>query len=171
MQMESPEFQERMQGQQLTPGILKFMKFSIMGGGLFSMLLVPLIAAGFAMLFGNFVMAGQARFKQILSVTLYASLIWAFGSVVLLPLMLAKGSMLVSMSLAVLVADQGFDSLAYIALSKIGLFYIWEIIVAGIGFAAIYNFPRNKGYWLAVLSVGLLSILHVAFTAVSKSIL
>lgn len=168
MQVESPEFQERMQGQEASPAVMSAIKITIIGGGLVVMALVPLLSAGLALFFGNFVMAGEARFKQVLSVTLYASLIWALGMILMVPLMLAKDSLLVSMSLAIFVADQGIESLAYVALSKIGLFYIWEIIVAGIGFAAIYNFPRNKGYWLAVLSVGMLSILHVAYTAIAK---
>ena len=84
--------------------------------------------------------------------------------------MVAKGSMAISLSAAVLVASEGVDSFIYVALSKIDLFNIWEIIVVGIGLAAVYNIPRNKGYVLSVLSVGMLSILHIVFTAIGKAV-
>lgn len=170
MQLESPEAQERLQGQQLTPELMRIQKYVIIAGGTIVMLLAPLLAAGLAILVGNFFMGLKARFKQILSVVLYSELIYAIGGLVVVPMVLAKKSLATSLSLGVLVASQGADSLAYTALSKIDLFLIWEIIVVGIGLAAVYNIPRNKGYVISVLSVGMLSVLHVLFTAVMKAI-
>jgi len=40
--------------------------------------------------------------------------------------------------------------------------------VIGIGLAAIYGFTRNKGYVLAVLSMGLLSLFHILATFVQN---
>ncbi len=156
-------------GGALPPGLTpESMKPFIYFGSIL-ILLPPLLAGALAMFWGNFVMGGKARFKQILSVMLYGELIFALGMLLVLPMIIAKDSMLVSFSLAVLVADQGPESLAYVALSKIGVFYIWEIIVIGIGLAAVYGFPRNKGYLLSVLSMGLLSVLHVMVTAIGMA--
>jgi len=139
------------------------LKITAVAGGTLAMLIAPLLTAGLAMFWGNFVLAGTARYKQLLSVALYSSLVFILGFLVTWPLAVAKGSMAVSLSLAVLVADQPLDSFAYVALSKIGVFYIWEFVVAGIGFAAMYGFKPAKGYILAALSLGLISLIHALF--------
>ena len=140
---------------------LEMMKYSIIGFGAIFSMLSPLVAAGLAMFFGNFMMAGRANLKQILSVMLYGEIIYAVGFLIVAPLMLAKNSLMVSFSLAALFKNLTIQDPTYVALSKIGLFYIWEIVVIGIGLSIIYGFARNKGYLLAVLSMGMLSILHV----------
>ncbi len=170
MQVNSPQFQAQMQGQEMTPQIEQIMKYQILIGGPVVVLLVPLIAAVLGLFWGNFVFAGKARFKQLLSVMLYGEIINTVGMLVVLPMMLAKKSILVSLSLGVLAASQGPDSILYVALSKIDLFLIWEIIAIGIGLSIVYGMPRNKGYTLSVLSMGMLSILHVVFTAIGKLI-
>lgn len=140
---------------------LAMMKYStIIFGSVFS-ILSPLIAAGLALFFGNFVMGGQAKFKQIFSVMIYGEIIYALGALVVAPLMLAKNSLQVSFSAAAFFNDLSVQDPLYVALSKIGVFYIWEIVVIGIGLSIIFGFPRNKGYLLAVLSMGLISIFHV----------
>jgi len=170
MQVSSPQFEQRMQGQPLTPQIEQIMRYQVMIGGPLVILLVPLVAALFGLFWGNFVFAGKARFKQLLSVMLYGEIINSLGMIVILPMILAKKSLMVSLSLGVLAASQGPESILYLALSKIDLFLIWEIIAIGIGLSIIYSIPRNKGYTLSVLSMGMLSILHVIFSAIGKLI-
>lgn len=171
MQLESPDLERRLQGQPVTPQLKEIMLWQTRIGGPIFMILGPLVAALFAMIVGNFFMGlKKARFKQLWSVMAYGNVIYAVGALVMMPLMLAKDSLMISLSLGVLVANQGPESLIYLALSKIGVFVIWEIIVVGIGLAAVYDIPRNKGYVLSVLSVGMISILHVVFTAVGKAI-
>lgn len=131
--------------------------------------LLPVVAALFAYFWGNFIFAGKAKFKQILSVMTYGSLISGLGGLVVLPMALAKGHLAVGLSLGPLAASQGIESLAFVALSKIDVFIIWEIMVIGIGLAAVYGLPRNKGIRLSVLSMGMLSILHVVTTAIGKA--
>ena len=167
MQLNSPEMQEQFQGQ-APEQVVNMLKYTVPIGGIIAFTLIPLITAALAMFFGNFVMGGQAKYSQLLSVMLYGNIIFMVGGLIVAPMMLAKGSMMVSLSFAILVAEQGIESFAYTALSKIGLFYIWEFIVIGIGLSIVYNFNRNKGYVLSVLSVGLLSIIHVIFTLVKE---
>ncbi len=145
------------------------MKMFMVGGGVISIGLIPLVTAAFAMFFGNVFMEGRAKFKQLLSVALYSGFIYALGFLAVIPLVYAKDSAMVSYSLATFVADQGMQSVSYQVLSKVGLFYIWEFIVAGIGFAKIYNWSTNKGMVLAALSLGLLSLLHVASTVLGSA--
>lgn len=144
------------------------MKGLVIGFGIAAFLVIPLIAAGLAMFFGNFVLAGKAGFKQILSVMLYGEVVYMLGGLATLPLILAKDSMQMSFSLAMFAADQPIDSLVYVALSKLGLFYIWEIIVIGIGLSKLFQVSSNKGYLVSVLSMGMLSIVHVLIAMVSK---
>lgn len=136
-------------------------KWSTIIFGPLAFMLAPLVAAALALFFGNVVMEGRAKFKQLLSVMIYGEIVYVLGSLMLAPLMLAKGSMKVSISLAAILQDSQVQDTLYIALSKFGAFYIWEIIVIGIGLSIIYGFSRNKGYTLAVLSMGLISITHV----------
>jgi len=170
MQVNSPQFQAQMQGQPLTPQIEQIMKYQILIGGPVVILLVPLVAALLGLFWGNFVFAGKAHFKQLLSVMLYGEIIYGLGMMVVLPMVLAKKSILVSLSLGVLAASQGPDSILYLALSKIDLFLIWELIAIGIGLSIVYGIPRNKGYTLSVLSMGMISILHVVLSAIGKLI-
>lgn len=170
MQLDSPQAQERLQGQQITDQLREIMRWQTVIIGTIALLLGPMVSAVLCLFVGNFLMGLNARFKQIISVMLYGNIIYAIGFLVLTPLMLAKQSMFVSLSLGVLVVDQAPDGILYLIMSKIGVFIIWEIIAVGIGLAAAYNIPRNKGYLVSVLSVGMLSILHVVFTVIGKAI-
>ncbi len=124
-------------------------------------LIYPLMVSALAMLVGSFMLGERASFKQVLSVALYGTFICAVGTLVVVPMMLAKGSVLVSLSLGVLAPEADPGNWLYMLLTKIELFNIWEIIAAGIGFSAVYNLPRNKGYLISVLSIGLLSAIAV----------
>ncbi len=168
MQTSSPQFVENMEktGQPITPELISIMKISTLVFGTMAMSLYPLLVAALALFFGNFVFAGKGSYKELLSVALYGGIVYTLGSMIIVPMMLAKNSMMVSFSLAVFATDYGVESVIYTALSKISIFNIWEIIVVGIGFSTIYDFPRNKGYILAVLSVGLLSMLQIVFAAI-----
>jgi len=132
-------------------------------------LLTPLVASWLALFIGNFIMAGKSTFKQLLSVMLYGEIIYVTGLLVHLPMILFKNTLLVTLSLAAVVPNPDPTSPVWVGLSKIGFFNIWEIIVVGIGLSVVFGFSRNKGYTLAVLSIGLLSILHVITTAVGSA--
>jgi hypothetical protein len=130
--------------------------------------LIPIIAAALGMFWGNFVFAGNAKFKEVLSVMSYGSLVYALGFIFVIPLMMASDSFLASYSFAAFVSEPELKSVLYVFLSKINLFLIWEIIVIGIGLSVLYKIPRNKGYLLAVLSMGMLPILDVVQTAIKS---
>ena len=135
-------------------------------GGTIAMLIAPLLIALLAMLFGNFIMGGAARFKQLLSFVLYGEIIYGLGMVVNGILMVLKNSMFVSLSAGVLMSNPNPQSWVYALLTKISIFYIWELIALGIGLSVLYGFSRNKGFVLSVLSVGLLSLIQIAWTAI-----
>lgn len=165
----SPKFQERIQNAQISPELLKtIVIWQFIGAGTLAMLLSPLLAALLALFWGNFVFAGKANFRHLLSVMLYGEVIYAVGAIVNLALMLPRGNLMANLSLGVLAASQGADSVLYVLLSKFSVFLIWEIVAIGLGLTVLYNVKPSHGYRLAILSMGLLSILHVVVTAVGK---
>lgn len=165
MQMESPEFQQRFENS-MNSNMIEYMRLNVIIVGTVISLIIPLISTGLAIFWGNVIFGGKEKFKKVFSVVVFSAFIIAVGRMIVLPMILAKESVLVSLSPAILVSHLGADSLLYVLFSKLDLFIIWEIIVAGIGFSIIYNLPRNKGYMLSVLSIGLLSIFHILYVAI-----
>jgi len=166
--LEMPEVAERMQLQgEMTPEMRNMMASWQVIQWTLVYLLCPLAAAGLAYFWGSFIFGGSAKYKQLLSLMLYGELIFAASHVVLVPLMLAKGDLYLTFSLGALASEKSFGNTLYAVLSKFDLFIVWEIIVIGIGLSIIYGFPRNKGYLLSVLSMGLLTILAIISAIVS----
>jgi len=169
MTVSSPKFQERMQNSPVSiEQVRTITMYSTVLGGTVAVLLGPLLAALFGLFWGNFVFAGKARFKQLLSVMLYGEVIYAVGAVVNLALMLPRENLMANLSLGVLAAGQGADSVLYALLSKFSVFLIWEIVAIGIGLSALYNVKRGHGYRLSLLSMGLLSLLSIVMAAIGK---
>ncbi len=165
----TPKFQERLQNSPITPEQMKvFFAYQYVGVGTLAMLLGPLLAALLGLFWGNFVFAGKARFKQLLSVMLYGEVIYAVGAVANLALILPRENLMANLSLGVLAASQGADSVLYAILSKFSIFLIWEIVAIGSGLSALYNVKRGHGYRLSLLSVGLLSLISIVMTAIGK---
>jgi len=131
-------------------------------------LICPLLAAGLAFFWGSFIFGGGAKYKQLLSVMLYGELIFAAGHLLLLPLILAKQNLYVTLSLGALAPEKSFSNTLFAVLSKFDLFIIWEVIVIGVGLSVIYGFPRNKGYLISVLSMGMLTILAIVTAIISS---
>lgn len=166
LQVNSPQMQERMQGQPMTDGIKSIMKIWIIVGMVVVRMLVPVLAAALALLFGNFVFAGRVQFKQLLSIMAYATVITSVGAILGLPIELPKESIVPPFSLGILAADQGLESPLFALLSRIDLFNIFEFIVTGIGLSVVYNVTRGRGMLYALLSMGLLSIIPVLWAAI-----
>ncbi len=166
VQMSSPQAQERLQGQPLPPAAATISKVVIGVVGTITGPIVALVTALFALFWGNFVFAGRATYRQLFSVMLYGSIIPIVGLLAGLPIQLAKDSFVPPFSLGVLAADQGMESPLFVLLSKFDVFGIFELVVVGIGLSVVYNVTRSRGFWLSLLSVGMISILHVLWSLV-----
>lgn len=129
--------------------------------------LLPLLTGAIAMFWGNFIFGGRAKYSQLLSVMVYGLWVYMVGGVVQAIMALMKGSIKTSLSLAALVPNRPVDDTLYMLLSKFSVFQVWEIVAVGIGLSVVYGFSRNKGYTIAVLSVGLIAAIHVLMTALS----
>lgn len=95
---------------------------------------------------GNVVLGGQAKYKQVLSAYSYAYLISLIaGSLVKIPMIKAAGTTKIHTSLAAFLSQDSARTVFYRLMDSFDVFTLWFLVVLGIGLAAIYKFPRNKG--------------------------
>ncbi|MEA1981889.1 MAG: YIP1 family protein [candidate division Zixibacteria bacterium] len=129
-------------------------------------LVITLIAAGIAMFIGKFVFAGDANYKTIWAVVLLAGLISMVGGVLRIPMVLAKGSMLVSYGFAAAMPGKGFTSILYSILYYCDFFMIWSVIVEGIGLSKVLGISKGKGITTAAITSGLLIAVMITLSLV-----
>ena len=127
------------------------------------------LAALVAWFLGAVIFGGQAKFKAIWGVGLLADLIVHIGGLLRLPLVHAKGTMYVSYGLAALFPDKDFTSIGYSLLYYLDAFAVWAIIVAGIGYGAVFGITRGRGLAVSVIATLLLFILIVMLSVVGMS--
>jgi len=159
-----PQALEEMRQESLDPNRLT--------GGLFGGLAIVffgLLSALVAWFLGSVIFGKKADFKAVWGVELVAGLIPMVGGVLRLPMVYAKGSMLVSYGLAALLPGKDFTSILFSFLYYADIFAIWGIIVAGIGYAAIFGLSRGKGIAIAVIAFVLFAMVSIALTAVGLS--
>ena len=103
------------------------------------------------LLFGKLA-GGTGTFRQVMGVVFWASLIsYGLGSLVKLPLIIAKHSVMeVSTGLGALAPGDPL-SLSYQLLGIFDLFAIWAVAVMVIGFQTIHGFARGKAVVVTVL--------------------
>jgi len=106
-------------------------------------ILVLVVAAAF-LFTGNVVLGGSSTFKHMLTVASWGYLVSIVESIVKIPLMLAKGSIHVYTSLAVLFDTSEFNTVLFKVADAFDVFVIWRIIVWAIGFGIMYKFSNNK---------------------------
>ena len=132
---------------------------ALIAPALFTPIIYFLIAAIF-MFVGNVILGGEAKFKIPLSVVCWSGLITLLSSAVNIPLMLSRGEMTSPTSLSFLGGEDKGSPLFFL-FSQIDLFYLWWLVVLGIGFAATYKFTNQKGIvtvfacWVAYLAIGM----------------
>ncbi len=102
------------------------------------------IVAGVLLFGGNFLLGGESDFRTVLAVTSHAWLATVVKSVVVVPLMLAKGSMSVATSLQILLPSERWMSPVGVMLGATDIFSLWMLALVVIGLAAAYRFSRGK---------------------------
>jgi hypothetical protein len=124
--------------------------------------IMPLIAlvfigSGIWLFVANTLLGSRTTYGQLLGVTSYTSLITALGTLVKLPIMLAKSDLMVHFSLATFMADSAKSTFLYkFLMSATDLFAIWTMAVLSIGLATVAGVKVNK-VWPAVVIVSVLS--------------
>lgn len=132
----------RQQGQELPPGanpetMLGVQRIGgIVGAGLTLWIFLP-IQAGLMVLIFSVILGGKATFRQYVSVVAHAGLVGAVGSLAALPIILQKGVMTQGITLAALAGGMDPDSFVYQFLNAWNVFQIWQLVLMGLGAAAL----------------------------------
>ena len=157
--MMSTEQFQKAQDDALNPTTAKRVTSAISGaaGGWIAIFLTGLVFLLFTKLAG-----GQGTLKQVMGVVFWASLIsFGLGSLVKLPLVFAKKSVMeVSTGLGLL-SSGGPLALSHQLLSIFDVFQIWSLAVIVIGFEKIHGFARNKAIVVTVLPWLLMSFVMI----------
>ncbi|MDD4050843.1 MAG: YIP1 family protein [candidate division Zixibacteria bacterium] len=113
--------------------------------------IVTVIMGLLAWMAGTFFFGGTTTFKKIWGVTILGGLIGSVGKLLMLPLVIAKNSVAVSLGPAALYPSKDMTSILFMILMYLDLFTIWSVVVSGIGYAAVFDFPRGKGITISVI--------------------
>jgi hypothetical protein len=133
----------------------------VYGGVIGGLGMVLGVLVGAAILHGlALVVGGKSGFRKMFCLYAYAWIIPAVGGLVKLPLVIAKQSIDVRSSLALLTPGVAFDSPLGVMLNSVDLFYVWMLAATVIG----YNILTGLGMKKSVAIVVGLYILFVAFS-------
>ncbi len=120
------------------------------------------IAVGVLMLMGNVIFGGKARFAQVFAMVILSFMTWVISGIVKTPLIVAKDSVDVRTSLAILLPGETNSGPLYTLLNTFtDVFVIWQIVLLIIGVKVIYDFAMQK----ATLTVVIPTIVLAAITA------
>ncbi len=122
------------------------------------MILILIVSAVFLFVV-NVVMGGKASFKSLFSVTSYSFLIVCLSALIMLPLVLAKDTMYVSLSLASMLSEEARNTFMYQLLLKVDIFWIWWIGVYSIGLACIYKMKTQKMATTVAIVYGIYAVI------------
>lgn len=137
--------------------------------------IITVIGSLIAWLFISFFFGKKAKFMTVWSTNLLSGLIAAFGAIVTVPLMIAKGSVYVSLGPAALMSGHDFTSYLYSALNQLDIFSVWWVIVAAMGYSIVFGLSKAQGatisivLWLLGILLALTRTLQFAFTGVETS--
>lgn len=136
--------------------------FGIAGGAIFPWIFLA-VQAGIMVLLFNVILGGTATFRQYLAVGAHASLIGAVGQLASLPIILQKGVMQ-GITLAPLAVGMDSDSFVYQFLNVWNVFIVWQVVVLGLGAAAL-NRRVSAGTAVGVL-LGLYAVVALIIAAI-----
>lgn len=121
------------------------------------------VMAGLATLVFSVVMGGTARFRQYVAVVAHSNLIAAVGALATLPVIMGRGSM-AQITLAAVAPGLEPTSFAYYFLSMLAVFFLWQLVVIGVGAGAL-NRRISPATGVAVL-LGLYLAISLAVAAI-----
>ncbi len=119
---------------------------------------------------GSFIMGGEARFKQMWSVTILGGLIIPVGGIVRMILTLIKGDAHISLGLAAMMPGKDFTSIFYSFWYYFDVFFIWSLIVTGIGYGIVLGISRGKGITTALIWYLIAAAALIGMTAFGLSL-
>jgi hypothetical protein len=170
--MNSDKYSEE-QKEQILEGMEKGKAFqTVMGvvGPIAGIFVVFAVATGVLFLTANFVFGGASTFKTMFSVYTWGYIVSLLETLIKVPLILAKNSLHVYTSLAVLFDPAESDTALFKLANAVDIFSIWRLFLWGLGISIIYKFSQGKSYGIVIfwyivwtlISIGLGSIIPFA---------
>ncbi|HDP68198.1 MAG TPA: hypothetical protein ENN20_06825 [Candidatus Marinimicrobia bacterium] len=104
-----------------------------------------LVLAAVMLMIGNFFLGGELKYKTLLGVTAYISLIDAVNTGIKTPLIVSQNTTKIYSSLALFMEES--RSFFYRFASNIDLFAIWKIILFSIALGTLLNKKANKPFY------------------------
>jgi hypothetical protein len=112
--------------------------------------IVLFLQSGILLVIFTMLMGGEASYRQYLAVGAHAAVVGAVGQLATLPLIIQKGSVQTSISLAPLAGGADADSFLSNFLNAFNVFLVWQVILLGVGVAAV-NRRTSAGTALGIL--------------------
>jgi hypothetical protein len=131
-------------------------------GAIVGTFVIVFVASGLAHLFMKMV-GGKGRFRNARAVVAWSMLVGTLGSIIKLPLMIAKGSMFVETSPTLFFRNLEPSDRLYKFLSSFDIFTIWWVVILIVGLAIGYKTTRGKSA-VAVVLLWILMILLATFS-------
>ena len=130
--------------------------------------IIFLALAGIFYLVGAIILGGDTTYKKVLSVLSWSMCIFILSTIVTIPLIIAKGNMNVSLSLALLLPADSIGTKLHTFLSKFDFFVIWFLAVFATGFGVIYRFSTAKAYTAIGILWAIWIVVSVALSGVFR---
>jgi hypothetical protein len=110
------------------------------------------------------VAGGQVGFRRMFSFVAYSTVIGALGSLVKVPLVLAKGSIDVRTSLAAFAPSVELRSAVGVLLSSFDIFSIWQVVALCFGYSVLTGFDIKKSSGIVVGLWAVLVLIRIGLT-------
>jgi hypothetical protein len=125
-------------------------------------LIIVFVMAGITHLIMKMV-GGKGRYRHSRAVVAWSLLITALGSLIKLPIMIARDSMIVETGPSLFFKNLEPSDRLFKLLSSFDIFTIWSMVVLAIGLAVVYRVSTGKA-WVAVAVLWILMILVTTFS-------
>lgn len=124
------------------------------------------VVVGLTMLFGNVIFGGKARFAQVFGMVILSFMTWVIGAIVKTPLIVAKDSIDVRTSLAIILPGETVSGPLYSFLNTYtDVFVIWQIVLLVIGVKVIYEFANSKALMTVLIPTAVMAVISVALSS------
>lgn len=132
------EIMERVEGQFDNPIFLLFVPLSH--------LVMLFVVSGILLFIGNILLGGSIGFQKMLNAYAWTMMISIPAGIVTVPMVLAKGSLDVSLGLGVLTsADTG--AFVKSLLSSVEIFAVWQVWLSAVAVSVLAPTETNKAFW------------------------
>ena len=126
---------------------------------------IMLIVGGLLLLVSK-IFSGEGNYSQMLGVHAYASLIGVIKTIVVLPLMVSKQTIMVYTGVGILLSDDLLQTFAGRFLAGLDLFIIWQAILTAMGLSIVGKISSGKAYGTVLVLV----VIGIAITAAVQSL-